>query len=1563
MTAPQTFLRGAGGKGGGGGQELPDSIRSTQTADVLDLLSEGEVEGLVAGLQSIYLDKVPLQNADGSFNFEGVQVQFTPGTQGQAAVAGGDGVLNEVPVAVAVPAATPVVRSITNPAIDTVRVTIEVQQLTRQDPGNGNLEGSSFQWAVDVQSAGGGFVNVFTDTVEGKTTSRYTRSKEFALSGSAPWDVRVRRVSADSTVATEVNAFRWSTYTEVQSLKLRYPNSALTRVRVGAQQFSRVPTRAYDLAGMRVRVPTNYDPIAKTYAGVWDGTFKVAWTDCPAWIFYDLVTANRYGLGRYFTVTAALKWRMYTIGRYCDELVPDGRGGQEPRFKCGVYLTTREQAYRVITDMAAIFRGMAFWAGTDLGVTQDAPREPVAPFTRANIKGLFTYTGGSHSKRHSQVVVWRNSMSEFGALVPEVVVDRALQARYGIKSLELSPLGIWSRGQAQRLGKWVLYSEQREDEAISFNVGLDGVLVMPGEVFQVADPATAGARMGGRVRSATTGAVTLDAPVVLAAGEVYTLTVMLQDPANPARLVPQTRPVTNAAGSTQVLTVTPAFTAAPAPQTVWAVSGTDVALTSWSCLGVKPVDGSPEYEITGLRHEPAKYALIEQGITFESPHVSRIQRVPPAPASLSFTETVYALGTERRSRVTVSWPEPAQGLVFLVAWRLGSGPWQDLPATPENCVDLDALAPGMLDVSVKSRNAIGALSPPKVGSVTVQGNQVVVGANLIDPSWWQPGAAWEWPPMQDGPTAENLIVWGTGHKGDTQALWQVTASGTPYVSGDGGWTDSPSGDNAGKNLARIDPSRTYRFTLPVMRVSGTGPIYWGPSSGFSGEPPVVCAINTSAEEFNPYFWAADLPQANKWYLIVGYVFPAGSTGVPTDAGAVVDVATGEKVASAASFCWKAAARTTRSRAFQYYNSTGAVTRFGKPSVELADGTEASWVAGPRGQDGTSSITLVVSGNCSTPGPDRIRKATGVSDWDSDCRSLESFVGGAWCSWQCDRTDRNLMLGLNADPASSAGYASIDHAIFCSNGLAHIYESGSYVLTVGSYSTSDLFMVQYDGRNVRYLVNGVLVRQVAAAAGLRLYLDSSFQEVGAEVRNVRFGPVGSAGADGAPGQDARLLTLLSSAQTFKFNGAGAASPGGQVITFTAVLANLSGAVAFTATGYDSAGTSLGALTLAGTGNTRELAVADFGAAAFAVVRVTLGTAADQVTVVRLRDGAAGNDGQNAITGYLTNEAHTVSTAVDGSGGSYTTAGGDFKVFNGTTELTAGVTFSVAAVSGITGLAIGTDGVYSMTGCTGSGGTATLRAVVGTVTVDKVFTLAKSLQGNPGAPGSDGTDGVDGTDGTDGVSVFMATIYAQATAEPAAPTGGAFNFSTGVLTPPSGWTVERPVFNPRAATWSARQPFTTSVPGATVAGGAWASVTRLDTGAASSAVDGFSDNANKVVVGSGSTAATAVITLQSNGQIARTVTGASTLIVGNWFLPTTTGAGAAFKLVATGTGDALLDPTVLNAERSLATDVSFTLQQSGSSYGEKMAAIAVNIVRVATGVVEGRGSISLYVAREP
>lgn len=783
-------IQGAGGKGSGGGAtEAPDSLRSTQTADVLDLLCEGEIEGLVNGLQSIYLDGVPLQNADGSYNFQGVQVAIALGTQGQASIAGADGVQNEIGVSVDVVHATPIVRSISDAAVDSVRITITTPQLSTLDPSTGDLNGSSFDWKVEVQSNNGGFVTVLTGTVIGKSMSRYPRSKLFKLPGPAPWDIRVSRVTPDSTTTTVVNAFQWTSYTEIKSLKLRYPNSALVRTRVNAQQFARIPVRSFDIMGVRVQVPNNWDPLTRVYTGVWDGTFKIAWTDNPAWIYYDLLRNPRYGLGRYVKTTVdKLKWELYAIARYCDGMVPDGYGGMEPRFRCGIYLATREQAYKVLNDLSAIFMGISYWMGSDVSVVQDAPSDPVALFTPSNVVGgKFTYSGSSNTKRHSSVIVWFNSRADQGKLVPEVVVRPELEKRFGVKPLELSPLGIWSRGQAHRIGEWALYSEELQNQTETHKVGMDGVLVAPGKIYLVADPHEAGERLGGRVSAATTSQVTLDKPVTLRAGESYTLTVMLRDPSNAARLVPQQRAVSNAPGTTNVLTLAGGtLTDVPVPQSVWLLQSDAVAATFWRCLRVAPVKGENTFEITGLQHYPEKYALIEEGIAFEPPPISRIVTQPPPPTGLVLTETPYRVGNVYRSRETISWATPAPGLQYLVSWQLNNGPWTDMPRTSANSVDVDPLAKGVLDVSVISINAIGNRSAELAGSATIVGktakpaNVTGFAVEIV-----QGGVRFYWDTYPDDDYLRTVIKVGGVEKFEvagTGVTWLRPALGTYSVS-------------------------------------------------------------------------------------------------------------------------------------------------------------------------------------------------------------------------------------------------------------------------------------------------------------------------------------------------------------------------------------------------------------------------------------------------------------------------------------------------------------------------------------------------------------------------------------------------------------------------------------------------------------------------------------------------------------------------------------------------------------------------------------------------------------
>lgn len=358
------------------------TLRSRAYARILDLVSEGEIEGLVDGAKSIYLNGTPLQSADNTFNFENVTFETRAGTQAQTYIPGTPGVESETSVNVEVKNSAAVTRTISNSDVNAVRVTISLPSLFRQKD-DGGTAGRAVDIAIDVQTGGGGFVTQITDTIEGKATSKYQRAYRVGLSGIGPWTVRVRRITADTTDLKIQDKTFWESFTEIIDAKLRYPNSALMAMRFDASAFSGVPTRAYDLKLKRVQVPSNYNAATRTYTGAWNGTFQTAWTDNPAWCFYDLVTNTRYGLGEFIDPAQVDKWALYAISQYCDELVDDGLGGTEPRFTCNLYLQSRAEAYKVVQDMASCFRSMVYWASGSLTLAQDAPSDPVALFTQA----------------------------------------------------------------------------------------------------------------------------------------------------------------------------------------------------------------------------------------------------------------------------------------------------------------------------------------------------------------------------------------------------------------------------------------------------------------------------------------------------------------------------------------------------------------------------------------------------------------------------------------------------------------------------------------------------------------------------------------------------------------------------------------------------------------------------------------------------------------------------------------------------------------------------------------------------------------------------------------------------------------------------------------------------------------------------------------------------------------------------------------------------------------------------------------------------------------------------
>lgn len=719
-------IRGSGGGGGGGGgsSRAPvisaDSLTSRQFARVLDLVSEGEIEGLVDGHRSIYLDDTPLQNADGTYNFSGFTVESRNGAVAQDHIAGFPAVESAYSVGVEIKHASPVVRQLSNPNIDAVRINLAVPSLYTQDSSTGDVSGASLSLTIEVQPYGGSYALAKEDTISGKASSRYNRNYRIELPGTGPWNVRITKESPDTDTVTTRDLY-WESSTEIVDGKFSFPNSALVGITIDSSQFSNIPSRAYDLKGLRIKVPSNYNPETRTYTGLWDGTFHVAWSDNPAWCFYDLLTNPRYGLGEFVSAAQVDKANLYTIGRYCDELVPDGFGGLEPRFACNLYLQTREDAFKVLSDMAGLFRGMLFWASGGLSCTQDRPEDPLYPFTNANvIDGLFTYSGSSRNVRHTTALISYNDPHDRYQRKVEYVEDAEGIAKYGIRQYEAVAIGCASRGQAHRFGKCVLLSERYLTETCTWKTGLEGSIPYPGAVCPIQDNNRAGARLGGRVKAATTTTVTLDKPVTLVAGEAYVLTIVK------ANGEMEERGIIGYDGELQTLTATTAFSVAPAAQSIWVLSSTSIEPQLFKVVSVKELDGMI-FEITALQYNPSKFSAIEQNLKFEPLQTSILAPTttqgPPRNMAISESLVRSSINTIDAA-IVVTWEAPSEARYlshYRVSWRYKDGNWNLLPDEGTQTITIAPVLPGDIEVRVVAINLAGVSSLPLEKTATLLG--------------------------------------------------------------------------------------------------------------------------------------------------------------------------------------------------------------------------------------------------------------------------------------------------------------------------------------------------------------------------------------------------------------------------------------------------------------------------------------------------------------------------------------------------------------------------------------------------------------------------------------------------------------------------------------------------------------------------------------------------------------------------------------------------------------------------------------------------------------------------
>ena len=704
MTA---LIAGAGGGGfgkgsKGGGARTPttarDSLDSRQYAELIDLISEGEIQGLKDGFKSIYLDNTPLQNPDGTYNFQNVTVYTRNGTQNQDAIPFAGEIEDERGVGVTVRNDGPVTRTITDSQTDAVRITISVPRL-EEITNLGDTVGQSFRLQIQIQYNGGGFSTVIDDTVSGRTGDPYQKAYLVNLGGTFPVDVRMVRISADSSDLRLSNEFTWTSYTEIIYSRLAYPNSALVGIRIDAEQFNNIPQRSYLVRGIKVRIPNNATVDQTTgrliYAGIWNGTFGAAqWCSDPAWILFDLITSSRYGLGEHLDTAQLDKFAFFSASQYASELVPDGFGGYEPRFSCNVNIQTSEEAYKLINDMCSVFRAMPYWAVGSLTVSQDKPVDPAYLFTLANVtEEGFSYSGSSLKTRPNVAVVSYLDLS-LRDITYEVVEDAEAIAKYGVVKTELSAFACTSRGQAHRIGEWLLYSERYEGETVAFATSMDaGVIVRPGQVISIADPVKAGARRGGRISSATTTAITVDD----ATGLTTPGTISAILPAGTVEL----RTVQSIVGS--VITVTSAFSTAPGANSVWVYETSNIQTSTWRVLGIAEQDGS-KYAITALSYNASKYGFVERDQPLQERDITDLNIVPAAPTNLTAIELLYDAGGIAKSKLVIDWDSVEGVQNYRIRWRPRNGNFTDLRIQRLDFEILDT-TPGVYEIEVYSIGA------------------------------------------------------------------------------------------------------------------------------------------------------------------------------------------------------------------------------------------------------------------------------------------------------------------------------------------------------------------------------------------------------------------------------------------------------------------------------------------------------------------------------------------------------------------------------------------------------------------------------------------------------------------------------------------------------------------------------------------------------------------------------------------------------------------------------------------------------------------------------------------
>ncbi|WP_122575257.1 phage tail protein [Pseudomonas viridiflava] len=720
--------------------EASDSLRSTNRAKLLIAVGEGEFEGTPTDAD-IYLDNTPLRDATGNLNFQNVKWEWRTGSVDQSYIPGIPSIDNETTVNVELRNDSPWVRSITNTQLSAARVRLAWPALQKQD--DNGVGGYRIEYAIDVATDGGSYKEALLEAVDGKTTTRYERSRRIDLPvATSGWQIRVRRLTANQNTNKIADTMLVAGLTEVIDAKLRYPNTALLYIEFDAEQFTNIPAVTVKCKARRWQVPSNYDPFSRTYSGAWDGSMKEAWTNNPAWVTYGVCTQDRFGLGKRIKPWMVDKWELYRIAQYCDQDVPNGVGGVEPRFLCDMNLQGKANAWALLRDISGIYRGMTYWAQGQLVAQADMPRSQDFDyvFTRSNvIDGKFKYGSASAKTRYTRAIVgYDNPDNNYDTdVIP--FADPVLQRRFGDKPTELTAIGCTRASEAQRRGKWVVMSNN-QDRTVSFSTGMEGAIPLPGYIIPIADSLLAGREIGGRISGAAGRVVTLDRDTLAKAGD----RLIVNLPSGKA----EGRTVQSVAG--REITVTVAYSQAPTSQLQWALDADDLAIPLYRVLSVKR-GGEGEYAITALQYEPSKFGYIDTGARLEERPISVIPiTVVPAPSSVSLTSTTAVAQGLAVTTMTISWPAVTGAVAYDVEWRRDSGNWIKVQRTGSASIDITGIYAGAYLARVRAVSAFDLSSnwrssvltqlkgkeglPPAVTSLTAESLLFAIGLKWAFPS-------------------------------------------------------------------------------------------------------------------------------------------------------------------------------------------------------------------------------------------------------------------------------------------------------------------------------------------------------------------------------------------------------------------------------------------------------------------------------------------------------------------------------------------------------------------------------------------------------------------------------------------------------------------------------------------------------------------------------------------------------------------------------------------------------------------------------------------------------------